>query len=39
MNFSEMARDYNCPQNKWELTLPSTESRKKAKLKKKGRKK
>lgn len=39
MNFSEMARDYNCSQNKWELTVPSAETRKKSKRKKKGGKK
>jgi hypothetical protein len=39
MNFSEMARDFYCPQNRWELTQPSNEVRKKAKKKKKGRKK
>lgn len=39
MNFNEMARDYTCPQNKWEITQPSSESRKKAKARRKGKKK
>lgn len=34
--FELMARDYKCPQNKWELTVPSAETRQKAKRKKKG---
>jgi hypothetical protein len=39
MNFNEMARDFNCPQNKWQLTQPSIEVRKKAKQRKKAKKK
>ena len=37
-NDSMKRRDYDCPQNKWELTLPSKETREKNRKKRKYKK-